>query len=156
MEQWRKPIELNLDSVFICCSIIGEAIVKQGSGSVINISSGNSLGPSPGGSPAVSKAGVNHLTQTLAAEWGPYNVRVNAILPGPISTPLTGGLDEDTPQRRAILNQIPLGRTGKPEDIAYPAVFLASDAAAYISGQLLYISGGLHTAMRFSRRVEDK
>jgi NAD(P)-dependent dehydrogenase (short-subunit alcohol dehydrogenase family) len=156
MEQWRKPIELNLDSVFICCRIIGEVMVRQRSGSVINISSGNSLGPFPrGSSGAVAKAGVNHLTKTLSAEWGPYNVRVNGILPGPIATPLTGGLSEDSPHRRALLSTIPLGRTGIPEDIAYPAVFLASDAASYISGQLLYISGGLHTVMQVPKRVED-
>jgi NAD(P)-dependent dehydrogenase (short-subunit alcohol dehydrogenase family) len=157
MEQWRKPMELNLESIFICCRVIGEVMVRQRSGSAINISSGNSLGPTPGGSSTgVAKAGVNHLTRTLAAEWGPYNVRANVILPGLIATPLTGGLDEDDPRRQDTLNQIPLGRTGIPEDIAYPAVFLASDAAAYISGQLIYIAGGMHTSLRFSRRVEDK
>lgn len=155
LDMWRKPIELNLDSVFICCRVIGESMVKQRSGSVINISSGNSLGPFPKGSPAVSKAGVNHFTKTLADEWGPYNVRVNAILPGAISTPLTSGLDEDTPRRRALLKYIPLRRTGNPEDIAYPAVFLASDAASYISGQLLYISGGVDTVIQFSKIMGD-
>lgn len=157
LDLWRKPIELNLESVFLCCRVIGEVMVRQGSGSIINISSGNSLGPFPKGSPdGTAKAGVNHLTKDLADEWGPHNVRVNAILPGTISTPLTSrGLDEDTPRRQALLKNIPLGRIGKPEDIAYPAVFLASDAASYISGQLLYVSGGVDTVLQMSKIMGD-
>ncbi len=158
LNEWRKPIELNLDSVFICCRIIGEVMVKQKSGSIINISSGSGLGPLPGSSAdAVAKAGVNHFTRTLAQEWGPYNVRVNAILPGIIETPLTAaGLREGSSGREAVLEHIPLGRIGKPEDIADTAIFLASDAASYISGELIYVSGGLITVLPASKIKASK
>lgn len=158
LNEWRKPIELNLDSVFICCRIIGEVMVKQKSGSIINISSGSGLGPMPGSSAdAVAKAGVNHFTRTLAVEWGPYNVRVNAILPGLIETPLTAGSMRESPSSRAaILEQIPLGRIGKPKDIVGTAIFLASDASSYISGELLYVSGGLITTLQMPKKTTNK
>jgi 3-oxoacyl-[acyl-carrier protein] reductase len=156
-DEWRKPLELNLDSVFICCRFIGEAMAKQESGCIINISSGSGLGPMPGSSAdAAAKAGVNHFTKTLAKEWGQYKIRVNAILPGLTETPLTAGSMKDPGRLEAVLEHIPMGRIGKPEDIANTAVFLASDAASYISGELIYVSGGLISVLPMPNKKPKK
>ena len=143
-----KQIEMYLRSVFICSKIVGEAMAKQRTGNIINISSVAGLGPSPGAATyGAAKAGVIALTKSLAVEWAPYNIRVNAIAPGLILTPiLIDHLERHPTRREAQLRNIALGRGGKPEEIATVAIFLSSDAASYITGQTIEASGGLLTA----------
>jgi len=146
---WEAIVELNLTSVFICSKIIGEQMAKQKVGNIINISSTAGLGPQPGNAPyATAKAGVISLTKTLAVEWAPYNIRVNAIAPGFVDTPLIAGFWEENPSRlQDCLKKIPLGRIGKPEDIAAVAIFLASGASSYVTGETIVTSGGLTTTV---------
>jgi len=142
---WEAIVRENLSSVFICSKIIGEAMVKQKAGNIINMSSVAGLGPYPRNAHyAASKAGIISLTKTLAVEWAPYNIRVNAIAPGIIPTSGSDSVVQERPgYRDAQLKRIPLGRFGKPEDIIGVAVFLASDASAYITGETILVNGGL-------------
>jgi len=146
---WEAVIKENLDSVFICCKVIGEPMVKQKAGSIISVSSTTGLGPYPGAAHyAVAKAGIISLTKTLAVEWAPYNIRVNAIAPGFVETPATTAFWQENPKhRQAVLQKVPLGRLGKPEDIVGTAIFLASDASAYVTGETIVVSGGLTTTV---------
>jgi len=148
-DAWEADMKENLSSVFICSKIIGEVMVKQKAGNVINMSSLAALGPWPNaGHYAAAKAGIISLTKTLAVEWAPYNIRVNAIAPGVIMTPLVRELASDSsPRRQEQLKRIPLGRFGEPEDIAGVAVFLASDASAYITGETIVVGGGITTTV---------
>jgi len=146
---WEGVLKENLDNVFICCKVIGEPMVKQKAGSIINISSVSGFGPYPGAAHyAAAKAGIISLTKTLAVEWATYNVRVNSIAPGFVETPATATFWQQNPKhRQAILQKVPLGRLGKPEDIAGTAIFLASEASAYVTGETIVVSGGLTTTV---------
>lgn len=147
---WEAVIKENLSSVFLCSRIIGEAMVKQKTGNIINISSAvGGLSPYPNYAHyAAAKAGIIGLTKTLAVELAPYNIRVNAIAPGIVPTPGSNKATQAPPEyREAQLKRIPLGRFGQPEDIAGAAVFLASDASAYITGETIAITGGLTTTV---------
>jgi len=146
---WEAQLKENLSSVFIWSKIIGEVMAKQKAGNIINMSSVAGLGPYPSIAPyAASKAGIISLTQTLAVEWAPYNIRVNAIAPGFIMTPaITKTAPESSDLRQSQLKRIPLGRFGKPEDIVGVAIFLASDASAYVTGETIVVNGGLTTTV---------
>ena len=145
---WEAVIKECLDSVFICCKLVGEPMVKQQAGSIISISSVSGIGPYPGAAHyAAAKAGIISLTKTLAVEWAPYNVRVNSIAPGFVETPSTTTFWQQNPKHReAVLQKVPLGRLGKPEDIVGAAIFLASEASAYVTGETIVVSGGLTTS----------
>ena len=118
-------------------------MISQRKGSIINIASLLSEVGIPTLAPyAASKAGVVGLTRVLAAEWGPYGVRVNAIGPGYFRTRMTEKLFSDQAWVERLLTQVPLGRPGEPQDLAGVAVFLASDASAYLTGQVIYVDGG--------------
>jgi 3-oxoacyl-[acyl-carrier protein] reductase len=145
---------VNVKGAFFGCQAAAKVMVSQGSGSIINMSSTSIDHPSPGiVCYAMSKAAVTQLTKTLAAEVGPSGVRVNAVAPGPVDTNITarhyrgpdGGIDEA--KRSAVLarmtQMVPLGRMGTPEDMAYAVVYLASDAASYVTGQILRPCGGV-------------
>jgi NAD(P)-dependent dehydrogenase (short-subunit alcohol dehydrogenase family) len=146
---WADQLALNLSGTFYCCRAVGRGMLARGRGSIINISSiagAVGLGRGSAGYTA-SKAGVNNLTRELALEWGPRGVRVNAILPCQFKTPgnvrllehpVYGG--EQLMQR--WVSNIPLGRLGEPDEIVGPVVFLASDAAAMVTGHLLAVDGG--------------
>ena len=112
-------------------------------GSIINIASIAARVPLPGGAYSVSKAGVWMLTKVLAAELAPLDIRVNAIGPGYIDTPMTAALQEDEARMRMVLERTPMGRLGRPEEIAATALFLASDDSSYFTGELLHPAGGL-------------
>ena len=124
-------------------------MVRQEGGNIINISSLSALGPWPNAAHyAAAKAGIISLTKTLSVEWAPYNIRVNAIAPGVIMTPLVRELASyDSPRRQQQLRSVPLGRFGVPEDIASVALFLASDASSYITGETLPVTGGITTTV---------
>ena len=139
---WDKVIDLNLKSVYLCCRAAGRVMVEQKSGSIINFSSGAGIVPVPGETHyGAAKAGVNQLTRALAAEWGRYNVRVNAISPGLIATQASKELVNSDAYEKYV-RAIPLGRAGEPEDILGIALFLASEASAFITGAIVPVGGG--------------
>ena len=146
-EDWDKSLALNLKSAFLCCRAIGKVMVKQKRGSIVNMSSMAGFGPYPlGANYAAAKAGVKNLTENLAVELGPYNVRVNALAPGPVETPTIAQYYKEHPElKEQRLKAIPLRRIASPEDIANVALFLASDASGYVSGQTILINGALAT-----------
>jgi len=142
-EDWDWILGVNLKGTFFVCQAAGEVMVNQGKGSIINIASLLSAVGIPTLAPyAASKTGVVGLTRVLAAEWGPHGVRVNAIAPGYFRTKMTEGLFSDPKWVERLKRQVPLGREGFPEDLSGAAVFLASDASRYITGQVIYVDGG--------------
>lgn len=144
LENWQRAIDINLTGSFLCCQTIGRIMVAQGSGSVINIGSLTSFQGFPARAAyAASKGGVIQLTKVLGVEWAPLGVRVNAIAPGWIRTPLqdelvaAGKLD-----RTPIITRTPARRVGEIDDIVGPAIFLASDESAFVIGETLVVDGG--------------
>lgn len=141
-EMWDDVINTNLKSVFNVTKAVQRILLKQRSGSIINISSvvGNS-GNAGQANYAASKAGINGFTKSVAKELGSRNIRCNSIAPGFIETEMTHGLNEE--QKKIWLENIPLKRGGTPEDVANLVVFLASDMSAYITGQVINVCGGM-------------
>ena len=141
-EDWHSVIDTNLTGAFAVIRAASRHLMKQRSGSIVNITSVIGLvGNSGQTNYAAAKAGMIGLTKSLAKELAPRNVRVNAIAPGFIETDMTASLSET--HRHAALGQIALGAFGRPEDIASAVVFLASDEARYITGQTLAVDGGM-------------
>jgi 3-oxoacyl-[acyl-carrier protein] reductase len=141
-EEWDAVINTNLKGVFHCTKAVARPMMKQRSGRIINIASVVGLMGNPGQANYVAaKAGVIGLTKTAAKELASRGITVNAVAPGFIETDMTDAL-EDTYKER-LFAQIPLGRLGKPEDVAGVVLFLASDAAAYMTGQVLTVDGGM-------------
>ncbi|MEO3809698.1 SDR family NAD(P)-dependent oxidoreductase [Sphaerisporangium sp. B11E5] len=140
---WDKLIRLNLDTVMTVCHAVAPHLLERGSGTVINVSSVASLGAPFLAPYAAAKAGVVALTKTLAVEWAAAGVRVNALCPGWTATDLNRGLWQDENASRATIGNVPMARWGTTEEMAAPAVFLASQASAYMTGQVLYVDGGL-------------
>jgi len=142
-EMWDKVIEVNLNAQFVITRDIGRTMAERGSGKIIFTAS---LLTFQGGITvpgyAASKGGIGQLTMAFANEWAGKNVNVNAIAPGYIDTDNTEALRNDPVRSKAILERIPAGRWGKPEDFAGPAVFLASDAATYMNGHVMLVDGG--------------
>jgi 3-oxoacyl-[acyl-carrier protein] reductase len=139
---WDKVLSVNLKGVFLCCHRVVQEMIKQKRGAIVNIASIAAFHYTVPHVPyAASKAGVVALTRDLAYEVARFGVRVNAIAPGPIETPMMGTA-LTAQQREAYARNIPLGRLGQPQDIGEAAVFLASDAASYITGATLPVSGG--------------
>lgn len=142
-EYWDKVIEVNLNAQFILSRDIGAKMVERGSGKIIFTAS---LLTFQGGITvpgyAASKGAIGQLTKALSNEWAAQGVNVNAIAPGYISTDNTEALRSDPVRSEQILSRIPAGRWGKPEDFVGPAVFLASEASNYVSGEILVVDGG--------------
>jgi 3-oxoacyl-[acyl-carrier protein] reductase len=139
---WRDVIETNLSSVFYTCRAVARSMMKRRSGSIVNISSVVGLHGNPGQTNySASKAGIIGFTKALARELGSRGVRANVIAPGYIHSRLTDEISED--MRSLMLQNTPLGRLGEPEDVAGAVRFLCSDAAAYITGEVLQVDGGL-------------
>jgi len=141
---WARMLAVNLSGPWNTCRAVGRAMLARGRGSVINIASTNSIDPSPGiAHYCVSKAGLAMLTKCLALEWASAGVRVNAVGPGPIKTPMTMPILEADPAVRARWeSRVPLGRIGEPADLVGMFVYLASDASAWVTGQVFYVEGG--------------
>jgi 3-oxoacyl-[acyl-carrier protein] reductase len=146
-EEWDNWIALNLRSTFLCCKAVGRVMIRQKRGTIINMASMAALGPYPmGANYSAAKAAIKNLTETLAVELGPYHIRVNALAPGVIETQLTARLYKERPELKIQrLKSIPLGRLGTPKDVANVALFLASDASGYISGETIPIKGAMAT-----------
>jgi 2-deoxy-D-gluconate 3-dehydrogenase len=141
---WRRVLELNLFSLVSFCQAVGAHMVERSSGSVINIVSLAASRPAPLVSPyCAAKAAVVNLTQTLAQEWGSAGVRVNAIGPGWVRTEINQALLRRPEVARRIANRVPLNRWGEPDDLTGVALWLASDASAYVSGVHIPIDGGV-------------
>ncbi|WP_102346410.1 SDR family oxidoreductase [Bacillus sp. Marseille-P3661] len=142
-QDWDDVINVNLKTVWILCQQAGRYMVPQKSGKIINVAS---LLSYQGGitvpAYAASKGGVAQLTKALSNEWAQHNVNVNAIVPGYIATDMNTALINDNNRNKQILDRIPAGRWGEPEDFAGTAIFLASQASNYIHGHLLAVDGG--------------
>jgi 2-deoxy-D-gluconate 3-dehydrogenase len=142
-EDWATVIEVNLSSVFRLSQLAGRHMIERGGGKILNIASLLSF---QGGitvpAYAASKGGVAQLTRALANEWAAKNINVNAIAPGYMRTGNTKALQEDETRNRQILERIPAGRWGEPEDLGGAAVFLCSAASDYINGHVLLVDGG--------------
>ena len=142
-EMWRRVIEVNLTSAFYCCRAVAPQMLKRRSGKVINVSSTDSIMAYPGGAAYnASKAAMNALTRTLAVEWAPYNINVNGIGPGWFITDMTREGFEDPEIRKYRLSDVPLGRLTDVQDLGSLAVYLASPAADWMTGQIIYLDGG--------------
>jgi 2-deoxy-D-gluconate 3-dehydrogenase len=143
MQAWTTVVQVNLNSTFRLCQLAGRAMLERREGKIINIASLLSF---QGGirvpAYAASKGGVAQLTKALANEWAARNVQVNAIAPGYFRTENTSTLQKDELRNRQILERIPAGRWGEPEDLAGTAVFLASPASNYVTGEVLIVDGG--------------
>ena len=141
-EDWAEVIDTNLRGTFNTCRAVSRKMLRRRSGAIVNLSSVVGVHGNPGqANYAASKAGIIGLTKALARELGVRGVRVNAIAPGYITTELTDVLTED--QTGLILGNTPLGRLGTPEDVAAAVRFLCSDEAAFITGDVLLVDGGL-------------
>jgi 2-deoxy-D-gluconate 3-dehydrogenase len=142
-EDWKSVIDVNLTSVFLLTQYAGRHMLKRGSGKIINIASlltfqGGILVPSY----AAAKGGVGQLTKAFANEWASKGVNVNAIAPGYMDTDNTEALRNNPERARQILERIPAGRWGSPEDLGGAAVFLASSASDYVHGHVMVVDGG--------------
>jgi 3-oxoacyl-[acyl-carrier protein] reductase len=141
-EQWNEVIDINLSAIFRVTKTCLKSMVKQRSGRIINITSVVGVMGNPGQvNYCAAKAGVIGFTKSLALEMAAYGITVNAVAPGFIETDMTGNLTAE--QREWISGKIPMKRSGTVEDIANTVVFLASDQAAYITGQTLHVNGGM-------------
>jgi NAD(P)-dependent dehydrogenase (short-subunit alcohol dehydrogenase family) len=140
---WEKVMRLNVESVVHVLQAVAPHLLERGSGSVINVASVAGLGATPALSPyGASKAALISLTRSLAVEWAATGVRVNALCPGWTATELNRNLWEDEQISAGMVATIPMGRWGRAEEMAGPAVFLAADASSFMTGQVLVIDGG--------------
>ena len=141
-EEWRRLTETNLSSVFYCCREALPGMIRRHSGAIINIASmWGEIGASCEAAYSAVKAGDIGLTKALAKEEAPSGIRVNAVSPGVVMTDMMAGFSED--DVKALKEETPLGRLGEAEDIARAALFLASEKADFITGQVLSVNGGM-------------
>lgn len=149
-DDFRQVIDIDLVAPFICAKAVIPSMIKKGHGKIINICSMMSeLGRETVSAYAAAKGGLKMLTRNICAEYGGYNIQCNGIGPGYIATPQTAPLREPRPDGsrhpfdRFIIDRTPAARWGTPEDLAGPAVFLASDASNFVNGHILYVDGGI-------------
>lgn len=142
---WRRVLDVNAKGVALCCQYGIPALLRAGGGSIVNIASFVALVGCtvPQDAYTASKGAVLALTQSLAVQFGPKGIRTNAISPGPILTPLLDQLLSDPDKRALRLNRIPMGRFGKPEDVVYAGIYLASDESTWVNGANLVVDGGI-------------
>jgi len=145
-EEWNKTININLKGYFLCAQACAKEMVKQKSGTIVNIAS-IAMGQVGVGFPGIthycaSKGGIVAMTEALALELAPFNIRVNAVAPGAIDTPMASSTTQDPKVLEGTLSQIPLHRMGKPEEVSNLVLFLSSDASSYMTGSTVVVDGG--------------
>ncbi len=145
LEIWEEVIAVNLTGPWLGCQEAARQMMKQdGPGRIINISSVHEDLPMPTNSPyCAAKGGLRMMMRTIAVELAPHNITVNNIAPGAIETPMDAPLEEHPRQMEELLSEIPLGRMGKPEEVASLALYFASDASAYVTGSTFFVDGGM-------------
>ncbi len=147
-EDWDALISVNMDGVFYVARAVAQHMIPRRRGSIINICSINSELARPAIAPyTATKGAVKMLTKGMAVDWGRYGIRVNGIGPGYFETPLTRHLVADEAFTGWVKGRVPLGRWGQVEDLVGAAVFLASDAASFVTGHILYVDGGVTAAL---------
>jgi NAD(P)-dependent dehydrogenase (short-subunit alcohol dehydrogenase family) len=146
LEDWHRVININMHSAWYMCQIVGRIMIKQGKGSIINLSSMSGLvvnNPQPQASYNVSKAGMIQMTKSLASEWARYNIRVNSIAPGYMDTEICRpNLAPGRPWGEWWMKCTPMGRAGLPAELGPLAIYLASDASSFMTGSIILIDGG--------------
>ncbi len=145
-EDWDKTLDINLKGYFLCAQAAAKEMAKQKSGVIINIAS-VAMGQQGIGFPNIahycaSKGGIAGMTEALALELAPYNIRVNAIAPGMIETPMIDPVKQDPKTMEAMLARVPMHRVGRPEEVSNLVLFLASDDSSYMTGSTVVIDGG--------------
>jgi glucose 1-dehydrogenase len=145
LELWQKIMAVDLTGPFLCAQAAAKQMIRQGAGGrIINISSVHEDLPMPTNAPyCAAKGGLRMLMRTIAVELAPHKITVNNIAPGAIFTPIDADVERNASVEKTLMGEIPLGRWGKPEEVAGLAVFLASEAAAYCTGSTFFIDGGM-------------
>lgn len=142
-EDWNKVLAIDAKGAFLCCKAVIPFMVKQGKGKIVNIASIAGLFGFEGSlAYCAAKGAIINMTREMALDLGPKNINVNAIAPGVIETDMTKGFLQDENAKKGFLDKIPMGRIGKPLDIAYAALYLASDESDFITGEILVVDGG--------------
>ena len=145
MEDWDKLFAVNVKGTMVACKMVGKVMQDQKSGAIVNLSSVRGIRGYTGGNAGycATKGAVELITKTLALEWAPHNIRVNAVGPALVITPGTKHIAENPELAKKYASLVPLGRIGLPEDLVGAVNFLVSDAASFVTGQTIYIDGGL-------------
>ena len=147
IDEWQKVMDINTRGTFLCCQAVGRVMLKQKSGRIVNVSSVRGRYGLPANYTAycASKGAVDSLTRTLACEWAKHNVLVNAVAPTIVETDLTKSALADPAYAKQMKDRIPMGKWALPEDIVGAVIFFTSDASSFVTGQILYIDGGVTT-----------
>lgn len=143
LAEWEEIVRVNLTGTFLSCQAAGKPMIQQGGGKIINmVSVGAVVGFPRQAAYCATKGGILQLTKVLALDWAKFNIQVNAIGPAYLETDLTKGMRESKIISESLLRRTPMGRFGKPEEVVGAAVYLASDASSYVTGQTLFVDGG--------------
>lgn len=145
MADWDKLFNINVKGTMIACKVVGRIMRNQGGGAIVNLSSVRGIRGYTGGNTGycATKGSVELITKALALEWAPHNIRVNALGPALVITPGTKHIAENPELAKKYASIVPLGRIGMPEDMVGAVNFLASDASSFVTGQTIYVDGGL-------------
>jgi gluconate 5-dehydrogenase len=147
-ETWREIMAINIDGVFHVTQAVGKRMIERKRGRIVNICSvASELGRATIVPYAATKGALRQMTRGLSAEWAKHNIQINAVAPGYIRTPLNQALMDDEKFSAWVASRTPAGRWADPEELIGAAIFLASDAASYVNGHVLYVDGGLSTSV---------